>query len=164
MCVGSRERASFGVSNCARKSFSTRLQRRASGVTIKGRDAMECVPLPSPLQHYLDQNQLKMLQMVQFECPRITHPLVSFTFEEFSFLIFSSCCFPPSSLWGIKNWFIMGGCRARGKAEKVESFWNKISLSGCKWSSLNAPGTESPVSHSGWENFIFSFSAFLPLG
>ena len=118
MCVGSRERASFGVSNCARKSFSTRLQRRASGVTIKGRDAMECVPLPSPLQHYLDQNQLEMLQMVQFECPRITHPLVSFTFEEFSFPIFSSCCFPPSSLWGIKNWFIMGGCRARGKGGK----------------------------------------------
>ena len=27
-------------------------------------------------------------------------------------------------------------------------FQNKIGLKGCKWSSLNAPGTESPVTHS----------------
>ena len=34
------------------------------------------------------------------------------------------------------------------KGKKVKIFWNKISLTGCKWSSLKAPGSETPVSHS----------------
>ena len=34
------------------------------------------------------------------------------------------------------------------KGQKVESFWNKISSTGWKWSDLNAPGTGSLVSHS----------------
>ena len=29
------------------------------------------------------------------------------------------------------------------KVKKLEQFWNKIGLKGCKWSSLNAPGTET---------------------
>ena len=33
------------------------------------------------------------------------------------------------------------------KGEKVEIFWNKISLTGGKWSSLKAPSTETLVSH-----------------
>ena len=33
------------------------------------------------------------------------------------------------------------------KVRKVEIFWNKISLTGFKWSSLNAPSTETPVYH-----------------
>ena len=28
--------------------------------------------------------------------------------------------------------------------KKVENVWDKISLKGCKWSSLNAKGSESP--------------------
>ena len=36
----------------------------------------------------------------------------------------------------------------RIKIRKVEIFWNKIILTGCKWSSLNAQSTETPVSHS----------------
>ena len=31
------------------------------------------------------------------------------------------------------------------KGKKVEILWNKISLTGCKLSSLNAPGSETPV-------------------
>ena len=34
------------------------------------------------------------------------------------------------------------------KIRKAEQFWNKISLTGCKWYSLNAPSTETHVSHS----------------
>ena len=33
------------------------------------------------------------------------------------------------------------------KMRKLEVFWNQISSTGCKWSSLDAPGTDSPVSH-----------------
>ena len=40
------------------------------------------------------------------------------------------------ALWGNKNWPpIM-------KVKKLEMFRNKMSLMGCKWSSLNTPGTE----------------------
>ena len=31
------------------------------------------------------------------------------------------------------------------KLKMVENFWNKISSTGWKWSSLNAPSTETPV-------------------
>ena len=33
------------------------------------------------------------------------------------------------------------------KGKKLEIFWNKISLTGCKWSSLNAPGSHAPWNH-----------------
>ena len=49
------------------------------------------------------------------------------------------------------------------KVKKFEKFQNKIGSKGCKWSSLNAPGTETPVSpfHPNWENF---FSHFMTCG
>ena len=65
--------------------------------------------------------------------------------------------FQSFSLWGNKNWL------PSMKEKKLKNFWDKSSLTGCKWSSLNAPGTESPLSYLGWENSIFSFSAFLSL-
>ena len=43
-------------------------------------------------------------------------------------------------------------------SQKFEKIQNKMGSTGCKWSSLDAPGTESPLSHSGWENSISSFS------
>ena len=49
---------------------------------------------------------------------------------------------------------------------KVEKFRAKISLTGCKWSSLNAPSTETPVSHSLLGEFpfpIFNPCSLLPL-
>ena len=42
-------------------------------------------------------------------------------------------------------------------SQKFEKIQNKLCLTGCKWSSLDAPGTESPLSHSGWDNFTFPF-------
>ena len=41
----------------------------------------------------------------------------------------------------------------------MEIILNKISLTGCKWSSLNAQGSETPVSHSFLENSILPFPA-----
>ena len=45
------------------------------------------------------------------------------------------------------------------KAEKCENCLNKMSLTCCRWASLSTPGTGSPLSHSGWENSIFSLLA-----
>ena len=50
------------------------------------------------------------------------------------------------------------------RMQKLENLGNNMGSTGCKWSSLNTPGTEKPVSHSGWENSISSISAFLSLG
>ena len=47
--------------------------------------------------------------------------------------------FPLLALWGNKNWL------PSMKVKKLKKFQNKMGLKGCKWSSLNAPGTETPV-------------------
>ena len=44
------------------------------------------------------------------------------------------------------------------KVKKFEIFWDKISSTGCKWSSLNAPSTETPVSHPILCESLFPFS------
>ena len=74
--------------------------------------------------------------MVQFECPRHSNPCLSSISGEFHFLIFSH----PLS------WIIRIGLSSI-KVKKLLNLGNKIGLTGCKWSSLNAPGTETPVSH-----------------
>ena len=33
------------------------------------------------------------------------------------------------------------------KVKKLKKFQNKMGLKGCKWSSLNGPGTETPLSY-----------------
>ena len=43
----------------------------------------------------------------------------------------------------------------------LENCWDKISLMGCKWSSLNVPGTETPLSHEWLDDSLFPFSAFV---
>ena len=65
--------------------------------------------LSKNVDKFLGQNQFIRLQMVQFECPKVRNPCVSFTFGEIPFPIFSPCSFPPSSLWGNKNWVIVMG-------------------------------------------------------
>ena len=45
-------------------------------------------------------------------------------------------------VWGNKHW------PPSMKVNKLKIFKNKRGLMGCKWSSLNAPGTENPFSHS----------------
>ena len=88
--------------------------------------------------------------MVKFECTRHWNPCVSSCLGEFPFLIF---CLPFSGVIRIGIC-----CFYYGKhGKKVDILWNKISLTGCKWSSLNAPGTETPVSHPVWVNSLFSF-------
>ena len=59
--------------------------------------------------------------------------------------------FPLLALWGNKN-----GLPSM-KVKKLEKFLNKIGLKGCKWSTLNAPGTETPQSHPYWELGEFPF-------
>ena len=59
---------------------------------------------------------------------------------------------PIIGLWGNKN-----GLPSM-KVQKLKIFQNNIGLKGCKLSSLNAPGTESLVSHSGWDNSNFPSS------
>ena len=53
--------------------------------------------------------------------------------------------FPLLALWGNKN-----GLPSM-KVKKLKKIQNKMGLKGCKWSSLNAPGTETPLSHPYWE-------------
>ena len=45
------------------------------------------------------------------------------------------------ALWGNKNW------PPSMKVKKVENVHDKSVSTGCKWSSLIAPGTENPLSH-----------------
>ena len=45
------------------------------------------------------------------------------------------------ALWGNKN-----GLPSM-KVKELENLQNKSGFKGCKWSSLNAPGTETPLSH-----------------
>ena len=89
--------------------------------------------------------------------------------------------FQSSSLWGNKNWppsikakklenlgnkIALIGCKwSRGnknwppsiKVKEMENLGNKIDLIGCKWSSLNAPGIEKPVPHSGVDLSFLNF-------
>ena len=66
--------------------------------------------------------------------------------------------FPLLALWGNKNW------PPSMKVKKMEIFQNKRGLKGCKWPSLNAPGTEHPLPHPllGLEEFPFPIIG--PLG
>ena len=59
--------------------------------------------------------------------------------------------FPLLALWGNKNW------PPSMKVKKLKIFWNKMGSMGCKWSSLNAPGTESSLSHSFWHSGSSNF-------
>ena len=65
--------------------------------------------------------------------------------------------FSVLALWGNKNWL------PSIKVKQIEIFQNKMSLKGCKWSSLNAPGTQIPLSHSFLELGEFPFLSISPL-
>ena len=57
------------------------------------------------------------------------------------FLSWENFPFSLLALWGNKN-----GLPSM-KVKKLEKCQNKIGFRDCKWSSLNAPGTETPQSH-----------------
>ena len=48
------------------------------------------------------------------------------------------------------------------KVKKLKIFQDKMGLKGCKWSSLNAPGTETPQSHPYWVLGEFPFPGQFP--
>ena len=50
------------------------------------------------------------------------------------------------------------------KVKKLYNLENKISLTGCKWSTLNAPGTQTLLSSPFLELFEFPFLIISPLG
>ena len=66
--------------------------------------------------------------------------------------------FPLLDNWSNKNW------PPSMKVEKLEKLWNKSGLTGCKWSCLNAPVTENPLSHSVLELGEFPYPIIGPLG
>ena len=74
--------------------------------------------------------------MVQFEYPGHPNPSVSSNFG-----VGRISLFPLLALWGNKNW------PPSMKVKKLKIFQDKMGSMGCKWSSLNAPGTQSPLSH-----------------
>ena len=62
------------------------------------------------------------------------------------------------ALWGNKNWL------PNIKVEKLENLQDKDGSKDCKWSSLNAPGTETHLSHPDLELDDFPFLIISPLG
>ena len=66
--------------------------------------------------------------------------------------------FPLLALWGNKNW------PPSMKVKKLKTFLSKGGLMGCKWSSLNTPGTGNPLSHQPFELGEFPFPIIGPLG
>ena len=66
--------------------------------------------------------------------------------------------FPLLALWGNKNW------PQSMNVKKMENFKNKMGLKECKWSSLNAQGTENPLPHSLLGLEEFPFPIICPLG
>ena len=66
--------------------------------------------------------------------------------------------FPLLDLWGNKNGL------PNMKMEMLENYQNKRGWTGCKWSSLIAPGTENPLSHSFLWLWEYPFPIIGPLG
>ena len=66
--------------------------------------------------------------------------------------------FPVLALWVNKNW------PPSIKVKKLKIFWDKLSSNSCKQTSLNAPGTENPLSHPILRLEESHFSIIGPLG
>ena len=66
--------------------------------------------------------------------------------------------FSPLALLGNKKW------SPNMKVQQMENSKNKMGLKGCKWSSLNAQGTHSPLSHPILELGNLPFLTISPLG
>ena len=130
--------------------------------------------------------RLNSLQMVQFECPRHSNPCASLRLGEFHIPIFSlplspvqlECPrhslrlgefhFPSLGCVSLRCGLPLSRVKRIGlpsiKMWKLENLGNKIGLTGCKWSSLNAPGTQTPLYHPFLELGEFPFSVCLSLG
>ena len=67
---------------------------------------------------------------------QVLNPLCLIQFESWV-----NSLLPLLALWGNKNWSPII------KVNKMEKFQNVRGARGCYWASLNAPGTETPLSH-----------------
>ena len=76
----------------------------------------------------------------------LSHSVLELDFSLFSLL----------ALWGNKNW------PPSIKVKQIENCQNKTGLKGCKWSTLKALGTQTPLSHSVLE-LDFSLFSLLAL-
>ena len=74
------------------------------------------------------------------------------------FLNGKNSLFSLMALWGNKNW------PSSKKVRPIENLQNKMGLKGCKWSSLNAPGTQTHLSHLLLELGDFPLSTIRRLG
>ena len=61
------------------------------------------------------------------------------------------------ALWGNKKW------PPSMKVQQIENYQNKMGLKGCNWSSMNAPCTQTPLSHPFQESGDFPFLTILAL-
>ena len=77
----------------------------------------------------------------------------SSSFPPFAFFHFQS-----PTIWGNKNW------PPSMKVTKLENLGNIIVANGCKWSILNAPGTENSLSYPFLGLGEFPFLIISPLG
>ena len=78
----------------------------------------------------------------------LSHSVLELHFSLFSLL----------ALWGNKKW------SPSMKVQQMENSKNKMGIKGCKWSSLDAPGTHSPLSHPILEWGNLPFLTISPLG
>ena len=82
-------------------------------------------------ENLFSKNGFCGLQMFQFECPRVTHPLLSFTFRVHSCRAFSvDAGKGKHSMWLIK---------------KVKIYFLKIGFVDFKCFSMNDPGSHTPL-------------------
>ena len=96
-------------------------------------------------ENCLNKSSFKGCKWSIFNAPGTQTPL-SHSVLKLQFSLFSLL-----ALWGNKNW------PPSIKVKQIENCQNKMGLKGCKWSSLNAPSTQTPLSHSvlEWENLPF---------
>ena len=98
------------------------------------------------IEHFQNKMGLKDCKWSSLNAPGTQTPL------SHSFLDLEISLFSLLALWGNKNW------PPSIKMRDIKIFHNKMGLKGCKWPSLNAPGTQTPLSHSFLEFEISIFS------
>ena len=104
------------------------------------------------LKKYGNKSGSMGCKLSSLNAPGIENPL------SHSLLKLGEFPWPLLALWGNKNW------PPSMKVKKMENLQNKRGLKGCKWSSLNTPGTENPLSHPILELGEFHSPIIGPLG
>ena len=119
-----------------------------SGVIRNGSPVWKCKSCKNMRTKWADWNANGPVWMAQ---ALKTHCLIQF----WSWV---NSLFPLLALWGNKNW------PPSMKVKKFENYQKVRGAKGCKWSSLDAPGTQNPQSHPIPELGEFPFPIIGPLG